>query len=76
MDTERWKRVDELLQAALRVPAKTVIAAEKRRRKERNAFRGKIPTLAAYQDFLTLWERCRPRHHMLKEAKSEYAKLK
>ncbi len=40
------------------------------------ALSGDMPKAkAAYQDFFTLWNRCRPGLPILKEAKAEFAKL-
>jgi len=73
MDAERWKRVDDLLQAALQVPAA--------RQDEflRQAFAGdaaRIRALAAYKDFPTLWKDADPDIPILRQAKAEYAKLR
>ena len=35
----------------------------------------RVPALAAYKDFLTLWKDADPDIPILKEAKAEYAKL-
>jgi len=50
-------------------------ALEARTSKGADADAARVRALAAYKDFLTLWKNADPDIPILKEAKTEYAKL-